>query len=205
MANNNDFKDLANRAYVSYHQDGIIDILLGAGIAGFGLQMLTANAAFMFLTWMPFLLYLPLKNYITAPRFGYVRFTGEQEQRTRNTRLLMLGLLTFTAFLGLFVFMLFGRVTPEWRAFIGQYTMLLLGGLAALTLLLAGVVTEIKRLYLYAGLTLLFNAAGTWLPIHEGVAVLLLGLVIMACGFWLLVRFLRTYPRLDEEDGHAGQ
>jgi hypothetical protein len=205
VADNNDFKNLANRAYVSYHQDGIIDILLGAGISGFGLQMLTANAAFMFLTWMPFLLYMPLKNNITAPRFGYVRFAGEQEERTCNTRLLLIGLLTFIAFAGLFVFLLYGRVTPEWRAFIGQYTMLLLGGLAALTLFLAGAVTGLKRLYLYAALTLLFNAAGTWLPIHEGWAVLLLGLVIMTCGFWLLVRFLRTYPRVDEEDGRAGQ
>ena len=101
MTQNNDFKELANRAYMAYHQDGIIDILLGAGIVGFGMQMLFDSSAFMILTWMPFLFYMPLKNHITAPRFGYVRFTGEQEERTRNTRLILIGLLTFTMFLGL--------------------------------------------------------------------------------------------------------
>ena len=205
MTQNNDFKELANRAYMAYHQDGIIDILLGAGIVGFGMQMLFDSSAFMILTWMPFLFYMPLKNHITAPRFGYVRFTGEQEERNRNTRLILLGMLTFTAFLGLFVFMAYGRVAPEMRDFIGQNVMLLLGGLAALILAVAGAVTGLKRLYIYAALTLLFNAAGTFLPIHEGITTVLLGLTIMISGIWLLVHFLRAYPLPDEEDGRGGQ
>ena len=45
---------------------------------------------------------------------------------------------------------------------------LLLGGLAALILAVAAAVTGLKRLYIYAALTLLFNIAGTFLPIHEG-------------------------------------
>ena len=93
MGKNDGFRDLANRAYMAYHKDGIIDILLGAGITGFGLQMLFDNPALMIMTWMPFLFYMPMKNHITAPRFGYVRFTGEQEERNRNTRLILIGLL----------------------------------------------------------------------------------------------------------------
>ena len=201
MTQNNDFKELANRAYMAYHQDGIIDILLGAGITGFGMQMLFDSSVFMILTWMPFLFYMPLKNHITAPRFGYVRFTGEQEERTRNTRLILIGLLTFTMFLGLFVFMAYGRVAPEIREVIGQNVMLLLGGLAALILVIAGAATGLKRLYAYAALTLIFNAVGTFLPIQEGVTTVLLGVTIMISGLWLLARFLRAYPLPEEEDG----
>lgn len=204
MTQNNDFKDLANRAYVSYHQDGIIDILLGAGITGFGLQMLFDSSGLMLLTWMPFLFYMPMKNHITAPRFGYVRFTGEQEERTRNTRLILIGLLTFTLFLGLFVFVTYGRVSPEAQDFLGQNIMLLLAVLTAMLLAVVGVATGLKRFYVYAGLTLLFNAAGAFLPIHEGVTTVLLGLTILASGIWLLVRFLRAYPLPDEDDGRDG-
>jgi hypothetical protein len=153
---------------------------------------------------MPFLLYVPMKNQITAPRFGYVRFTGEQEERTRNTRMILIGLLTFTMFLGLFVFMAYGRVAPEIREMIGENAMLLLGGLAALILVVAAAATGLKRFYLYAVLTLLFNIAGTFLPIHEGVTTVLLGLTILIFGIWLLVRFLRAYPLPDEEDGRGG-
>jgi hypothetical protein len=201
MSKQNDFKDLANRAYMAYHEDGIIDILLGAGITGFGLQMLFESSALIILSWMPFLFYVPMKNHITAPRFGYVRFAGEQEERTRNTRIILLGLLIFTLFLGLFVALTFDRVTPEMRALIGQNMMLLLGGLAALILAVAAAVTGLKRFYIYAALTLLFNIAGTFLPIHEGLTTVLLGLTILICGIWLLVRFLRAYPLPEEEDG----
>ena len=205
MSKNNDFKELANRAYMAYHQDGIIDMMLGAGIAGFGLNMLTESSALIVLSWMPFLLYMPMKNHITAPRFGYVRFTGEQEERRRNTRMILLGLLTFTAFLGLFVFMAYGRVAPEMRELIGENVMLLLGGLAALMLAVVAAATGLKRFYIYAALTLLFNIAGTFLPIHEGVTTMLLGLTILISGIWLLVRFMRAYPLPDEEDGLSGE
>ena len=203
MSKNNDFKDLANRAYMAYHQDGIIDILLGAGITGFGLQMYFESSALIILSWMPFLFYMPMKNHITAPRFGYVRFAGEQEERARNTRMILLGLLTFTLFLGLFVALMFGRVAPEMREFIGQNVMLLLGGLAALILAVAAAVTGLKRFYIYAALTLLFNIAGTFLPIHEGLTTVLLGLTILICGLWLLARFLRAYPLPEEEEGRG--
>ena len=205
MSKHNNFKDLADRAYMAYHQDGIIDMLLGAGITGFGLQMVFDSSALIVLSWMPFLFYVPLKNHITAPRFGYVRFTGEQEERTRNTRLILIGLLTFTLFMGLFVFMAYCRVAPEVRELIGQNTMLLLGGLAALFLAVAAAATGLKRFYIYAALTLLFNIAGTFLPIHEGVTTMLLGLTILISGIWLLVRFMRAYPLPDEEDGLSGE
>lgn len=205
MNDKNDFQELADRAYISYHQDGIIDLLLGAGITGFGLQMLFDSPALIILSWMPFLFYMPLKDYITAPRFGYVRFKGEQEERSRNVRLALIGLLTFTLFLGIAIFMLFGRVSPETRALLGENLMLLLGGLAAFIMAVAGAITGLKRLYIYAALALLFNAAGTFLPVREGVTTVLLGLTILAAGIWLLARFLRKYPKIEEEEGRAGQ
>jgi hypothetical protein len=68
----------------------------------------------------------------------------------------------------------------------------------------AAAATGLKRFYLYAALSLLFNIAGTFLPVHEGVTTLLLGLTIFGCGLWLLVRFIRAYPLPDEEDGLGG-
>ena len=43
MSQKTQFKELAQRAYRSYHQDGIIDILIGIGIIGFSMVMLTDN------------------------------------------------------------------------------------------------------------------------------------------------------------------
>ncbi len=203
MSENDNFKDLANRAYVSYHQDGIIDILLGAGITGFGLRMVFDSPALIVLSWLPFLLYMPMKTHITEPRFGYVRFEGEQEERTRYTRLLLFGLLGFVLVLGFVAVLIYGRVDPEVRDFLSRNVMVLMGGLAALIMAVAGAATGLKRFYLYAALALLFNVAGTYFPIHEGVATVLLGLTIAASGTWLLVQFLRAYPLPEEGDGRG--
>ena len=46
MSQDKELKDLARKAYISYHQDGIIDILLGIGILGFGLMLLTGSVVF---------------------------------------------------------------------------------------------------------------------------------------------------------------
>ncbi len=83
--------------------------------------------------------------------------------------------------------------------------MLILGGLAALILTAAAAATGLKRFHIYAGLTLLFNIAGTFLPVHEGVTTVLLGVTILICGIWLLARFIRMYPLPDEEDGRGGE
>jgi len=72
MSQEKQFKDLGRKAYLSYHQDGLIDILIGLGILGFGLMMLTDSVVFNMLAWMPIIFYVPLKNRITVPRFGYV-------------------------------------------------------------------------------------------------------------------------------------
>jgi hypothetical protein len=203
MSKNSDFKDLTSQVYMSYHQDGIIDMMLGAGVTGFGLRMFFDSPALIVLSWMPFLLYMPLKNHITAPRFGYVRFTGEEETRRKNTRLSLLGILVFVLLLGLVLLLVYGRMAPEVRDFFGQNGILLLGGLAALILAGAAVVTGLKRFYLYAALTLLFNIGGVLLPVNEGLMTVLLGLTILAIGIWLLSRFLRAYPLPEEEDGRG--
>ncbi|MFN2173979.1 MAG: hypothetical protein ACK2U0_18585 [Candidatus Promineifilaceae bacterium] len=203
MSKNDDFKDLANRAYMAYHQDGIIDMMLGAGVTGFGLRMFFDSPALIVLSWMPFLFYLPLKTHITAPRFGYVRFTGEEEERMKNTRLILLGLLVFIFVLGLVLALVYGRIAPQMQAFISQNGILLLGGLAALLLAVAAAVTGLRRFYLYAVLTLLFNIAGVLLAVNEGLMTVLLGLTIFAVGAWLLSRFLRAYPLPEEEDGRG--
>jgi hypothetical protein len=204
MNKNDNFKDLANRAYMAYHQDGIIDMMLGAGVTGFGLRMFFDSPALIVLSWMPFLFYMPLKTHITAPRFGYVRFKSEQEERQGYSRLSLLGLLAFILVLGLVLLLVYGRMAPGVRDFLVQNGMLLLGGSAALILAVAAAVIGLKRFYLYAALTLLFNIAGVLLPVNEGLVTVLLGLTILAIGIWLLSRFLRAYPLPEEEDSREG-
>lgn len=199
MSADDQLKKLSRKAYLSYHQDGLIDILIGLGILGFGLMILTGNVVFNMLAWMPILFYVPLKNRITVPRFGYVQFTSERTKRIRLLIAVMVGMLFFTFGLGLFVFVSFDNMPPLMEMAMAGDGMLLLGGLFALMLVIAALITRLDRLIFYAILTMAILLGGRSLGIEPEIRVVVLGAIILLIGSLLLVRFLHTYPLPKDE------
>jgi hypothetical protein len=199
MSQEKQFKELGRKAYLSYHQDGLIDILIGLGILGFGLMMLTDSVVFNMLAWMPIIFYVPLKNRITVPRFGYVQFSSERSKHLRLLGILLLGLLVLMVFAGLYVFTVSGDMPPAIEAALGKDRMLLMGGLFAFMLVLAGLVTRLDRLFVYAALTVLIIPGGVVLGIEAPYRVIFLGTLILIIGIVLLIRFVRRYPLEPEK------
>ena len=70
MSQEQDFKKLRQKTYQSNHQDGLIDIIIGLAIIGFGLNMAFDNAVFSFMGWLPIIFYVPFKNRLTVPVLG---------------------------------------------------------------------------------------------------------------------------------------
>lgn len=194
MSQEKEFKELARRAYISYHEDGLIDVLLGLGILGFGLMLLTGNVIFNILAWMPMVFYVPLKNRITIPRFGYAQFMTEQKKRNYLWLAVAVGVVAFALFLGLFVFLLAGQMPVWMENFLGRYDLLLLGLLLDIPLVIGGMLSGLNRLYAYALLVLAVIAGGIILGLDAPFYFIFLGSVILSAGIWLLVRFLRKYP-----------
>ena len=194
MSQDKEFKELARKAYISYHQDGLIDILLGLGILGFGLMLLTGSVIFNMLAWLPIIFYVPFKNRITVPRFGYVQFAAEQKKRNYLWLALAVGVVALAFFLGLYLFTISGNL-PFWlENMLHRYDLLLLGGLLAIPMVIGGVLTGLNRLYAYAIFTILIILVGIALGIDAPYYFIFLGLVILAVGCLLLVRFLQLYP-----------
>ena len=199
MSQDQDFKRLQQKTYQSYHQDGLIDIIIGLAIIGFGLNIAFDNSAFLFMGWLPIIFYVPLKNRITVPRIGYVKFYASNKL---VFGLVITGLLVFMA--GLFVFVLLGPsiISDGMQDWLRQYYMLIIASIAALCFLSAGLLTGITRLYVYALLFVLIFSAGTYLEIHPAIYVLLTGSLIEAAGIWLMIVFLRKYQLPAEENAH---
>jgi hypothetical protein len=191
MSQEQDFKKLQQRTYQSYHQDGLIDIIIGLAIIGYGLMLAFDSSIFIFMGWMPIIFYMPLKNRLTVPRIGYVKFT------TSNTKIgIAAAIVLLVILLGIFIFLVAGpnNISPQLSAWLSQYYLLLLGGIAALCFAGAALLTRITRFYIYALLILLTFSAGTWLGIQPPIFVIATGALIEVVGVWLLVRFLRNYP-----------
>ena len=108
MTKQNTLREIEKKAYMSYHQDGLLDIFVGLYALAFGLGMIADKTLeFGFGTIMPAILiaivlpiWIEAKRKITMPRIGFVKFG------TRGSNKLF-ALLLGLAVAGLGVFMLF--------------------------------------------------------------------------------------------------
>jgi hypothetical protein len=191
MSQEQDFKKLQQRTYASFHQDGLIDMIIGWAIIGFGINMALDNSAFLFLAWLPIILYVPIKNRVTVPRIGYVKFSSSNS--------LILGIVLavlMVLLLGIFILLIVGpnlipiRIGDWFR----EYYLLLFGSLIALGFAGTALATGISRFYAHAVMLVLVFAGGIWLNVPDFIYVLTAGLLIEFVGITLMVRFLRKYP-----------
>jgi hypothetical protein len=193
MSQEKQFKQLERRAYLSYQEDGIIDLLIGWAILAFGLNIAMDTSIWTFLGWMPILFYVPLKNRITVPRLGYVTFDPNRGRTGRIIGFLILGFLMLLV-VGIVAFLFINRPPSPVIAWIRAYSLLFYGLVGAIGFGLVGLISGIRRLFLYALLSLLFMGGGQLMGVAEYIPFFLLGGSILIIGAVLLTRFIRRYP-----------
>ena len=199
MSQEQDFKKLQQRTYASYHQDGLIDIIIGWAIIGFGINMALDNSAFLFISWLPIILYVPIKNRVTVPRIGYVKFSSSNS--------LILGIVLavlMVLLLGIFILLILGPelIPTQISEWFREYYLLLFGSIFGLGFVGAALATGITRFYAYAVMLVVVFAGGIWLNVAEPIYVITAGVLIGIVGIVLMVRFLRKYPLLAGDGAH---
>lgn len=200
VAKQNTLRDIEKKTYMSYHQDGLIDIIIGLYALAFGLGIIVDLLwELNFASIMPAILiaivlpiWIQAKRKITLPRIGYVNIG------TRGSNKLF-ALLVGLAVAGLGFFFLVTMATvqngrPDWFEIIFQYGMIWIGLGAAVIGSLFAYTMGLKRLHGYGLLTLTLFVGGHFLSIPFQYLLLVLGSVIIASGIVLLVQFIRRYP-----------
>jgi len=200
MTDEPNLKEIERKAYMSYHQDGLMDIFAGLYILGFGLGI------FMQIIWdlgfgviMPAILIttvLPIwivaKRKITMPRIGYVNFG------TRGANKLT-AVFIGTMVAGLFAFFAFTFATSQsglrqWLDLIVQNGMLIVGLGSLAVCALFGYTMGLKRLYAYGLLAAISLVIGHFMGIFFGYIIMALGTTVIVVGFVLLTNLVRKYP-----------
>jgi predicted small integral membrane protein len=200
MTKQNTLREIEKKAYMSYHQDGLLDIFVGLYALAFGLGMIADKTLeFGFGTIMPAILiaivlpiWIEAKRKITMPRIGFVKFG------TRGSNKLF-ALLLGLAVAGLGVFFLFTLATfqngrPEWIDILFQYGMIWIGLGAAVIGSLFAYTMGLKRLHGYGLLSFALFASGYFLSIPFEYLLLVIGSIIIVSGAILLAQFVRRYP-----------
>jgi len=202
MSTTKEFNSLKQKVFLAYHQDGVLDLVAGSVVLGFGLNMLTDNIVFLMVGWMSMMLYFIIKQRITVPRFGYVRFESKENTTAKGMVSVGIGVLVLFLFVALKFFVDRQPASPEMAAWMQRYHMVPLSGmLFGLPALVAALYLGLKRFYLYALLAVGLPALGAWINVDTYIPITSTGLIILAFGVVLLSAFLKKYP-LGEETGN---
>jgi len=203
--NTQDFTPLRRKVYLAYHQDGILDLVAGSVVLGFGLNMLTDNIVFLMIGWLAMMLYVLIKQRITVPRFGFVRFESQKKTVQKAWISVGIGVLFVAFFLTLNIFVSRQPASPETRAWIQRYHMVPLSAmLFGLPTLAAALFLGLKRFYLYTLLAVGLPLLGALLNIETYIPILTTGAIMVVFGVFLLVNFLQKYPLESEGEDASG-
>ena len=205
MSQSADFRKLEQKAYLSYHQDGLIDLIIGSIVLCIAISEVTDSSIWNLIALLFIFAYMPLKRRITFPRLGYVKFNVKRGGvNMRLAGVVATGVLVISL-VSILVLLLSGKSSssPLITA-MRQSPSLVYALLGFIGFGLAGLVLRLPRLFLYALLSLAMMIGGHLLNLPLWLPFLLLGGTILAIGAVLLIGFLRRYP-IAEEDKNGPQ
>lgn len=191
-------KKIEKKTYMSYHQDGLIDLLIGCGILFailcFFTEMIWLGGAFVILA-VP--LYTYGKQKITAPRIGHVKFGQKGQHKTLFILLILIGNIFLLFFLGLF---LYRNSIPIWITdILSTYPSLIIGGIACVLTVLTALISGIKRFYFYAAAIVISFGIGQIISIDLLLSSAIVGILFLFTGIIKILNFIRKYPLTEGE------
>ena len=183
-----------------YNQDGIIDIISAAVLLNFGLDLLKNSETTSIFTWVPILLISSLKDKITNGRLTPEHLGMDRKSIRKWTFLPAVAMILTLTLLGTFVLGdPLGIQQSEILPFSGDSLSLVASLLLSLAWIISGLLTGLKRFYLYAAVAFFAGLISFFfLPIYF--PFFLTAGVILAIGAVLMVKFTKTYPIIEKEE-----
>ena len=200
MTKEPNLKELERKAYMSYHQDGLLDIFAGLYILTFGLGIYaTIIWDYSFGVIMPGALiaviipiWIAAKRKITMPRIGYVNFgiRGSNKLMAIFVGMLVLGLGAF------FAFTLASSQGGSMQLFdlIFENGMLIVGLGTLVICALFGYSTGLKRLYAYGATAAFALVIGHFMGVFFVYILFAVSIMVIVTGVVVLINFVKKYP-----------
>jgi hypothetical protein len=194
-----DMKEIERQVFLSYSEDGLVDIAIGVVIAAWGLMLIQEPTGLIGLLGLLGMgIWYIGKRIITIPRIGVIEPNPKMERRLTNLAvfLIVLGLVAFAGIL---------LTRAAGSTMIGDYSLGILGLVLAAGVALLAYLLNAARLYIYAVILFVSFAGGEILAKTVttfdafALSVIVGGGLILLSGIVVLVRFMRKYPRPQME------
>ncbi len=196
---NADLKALERKVYLSFSEDGYYDIIAGFVITAIGFQELFLKSIIpiIIIIMVPFLILG--KRRVTYSRMGHVKFGLKRNRTVFTWRITVFLLLIACVIATMFGWLVPGNGAPAFYKWFWTNLLFVGGVLVAFGVLIAAIVTGIKRFYAYAVLAWLIYGIGFGFGLPTWTYILCMGLIVLVCGIVLLIRFLTKYPAIPEK------
>jgi hypothetical protein len=187
-----------------FHQDGVLEIVLGATLLNFGFDVLNGMTFTSLFTYVPIVLMSSMKNQITISRLGYESFDAD-ETSVRNWNLFTaIGIVAILIALSVFVLNDMLNVRPLIPfAASGDLPALFTGIILAISMLAAALLIPLKRFFLYASAAIGLGILGFFVFPAQVIAFVFAG-IILGNGIRLMVKFSKKYPLKKAEKNDQG-
>lgn len=184
-----DLKEIESRAYGTRSDNGLLDIVIGAGLLGYGL--LAHIGAYLVPSYCMLIAVL-LRRFVVIPRVGSVRFSAGRRARERAGLLLVALLVLIPIPAGLALF--FADRLPAWTGVVATHPTLVLGLFIALALAAVAWAKSAGRFYVFAIMALLNSAGAQVFGQSHIVPMTATGAPILVVGIILMTRFVMRNP-----------
>ena len=192
--------DIERRAYLSYHEDGLIDIVLGIGL------FIASLWAYVEMIWLmggiivsltP--MYMGLKKKYTFPRIGEVTFSRDRTRRSQNSMTFLVIMNVVGVLLGFVFWMAFsGDTRPQWILLMIDNYPVVFGIAGGVIWAVVGYITDLTRFYRYSAATLVVIGSANFIPTPFVAHMLLLSVIVIISGYMQFQSFKGKYPIVEE-------
>jgi hypothetical protein len=195
--NTNKTKNLKQKLLMLYHDDGILDLVAGITILLLTAVFASAKVVFIGLIGIPVIFYIPIKEKLTYPRIGFMRFEPESIGKRKMFYFLLVGCLVFFGLVLLTIFV--GSFSDGLVEFINANEVFIFAVILGATLWGVAVFMNNSRFIYYAVLSIALVCAAHFLGIRIWIALALLGITIEAVAINFFARFISQYPGSKEQ------
>ena len=192
-----DLEQIEKKAYLSYYEDGLIDLYIGLILTGVGLYLRYHFFPLIFIAWVPLFFFKLVKKFITQPRMGYIIPSEKRKKEMSKKAKITTAALVVSVLISIISVLVFARkdiFADGFAELLRQNVFYILGLKFSILILIGAMVTRLQRLYIYSallgGATLIFMFAG----ISFKQNMVFPGVIPLICGIVILYRFLNRYP-----------
>jgi hypothetical protein len=186
-------------AMLLYHSDGGVDLIAGAILLNFGLDILNQTSATSLFTWIPILLISSLKNRFTLPRLGLKALKVNEKIARSWTVQTAVGLAIWLLIISTMImtdpFDMQAKLSVIGSGDIRNLIMAVVGGLLFAA---AGWLIPLKRFFIYSGILAVSSLISYFfLPVYA--PVFLTAAVMVVMGIRLTMQFGKKYPDPEQD------